>query len=100
MQTLKQLHSVLKEAFGFPDFYGNNFPALVDCWSSLRYPDDGMSTVVLGGTEDQLELRVDGLASCPEEVIRTLISAVEAVNARAELNGLDEVILLALNESL
>ena len=98
-KTTEQLHAALKDVFGFPDFYGNNFPALIDCWSSLRYPDDGMSTVVLDAPEDHLEFHVHGLASCSEEVIRTMISAVESVNQRARLNNLDEVILLVLNES-
>lgn len=98
-RTTEQLHAVLKNVFGFPDFYGSNYPALVDCWSSLRYPDDGMSAVVLDALDDRLELHVSDLASCSEDVIRTLISAVEAVNNRARLNGLEEVILLVLNES-
>ncbi|MFI6308630.1 barstar family protein [Nocardia fusca] len=97
-KTVEQLHAVLKNVFGFPDFYGNNFPALVDCWSSLRYPDDGMSALVLDALDDRLELCVNGLASCSEDVIRTLISAVEAVNNRARLNSLEAVILLVLNE--
>jgi hypothetical protein len=25
---------------GFPDFYGANFHGLVDCWSSMRSPED------------------------------------------------------------
>lgn len=98
-KTTEQLHAVLKEAFGFPDFYGANYPALVDCWSSLRYPDDGMSRVVLDTLEDRIELHVTGLASCPESVVRTVISAVEAVNHRARLNSLEEVIVLVLNEA-
>ncbi|OBB19135.1 hypothetical protein A5761_07360 [Mycolicibacterium setense] len=98
-KTTEQLHAVLKQAFGFPDFYGANYAALVDCWSSLRYPDDGMSSVVLDALEDRLELHVKGLASCPESVLRTLVSAVEAVNHRARLNSLEEVIVLVLNES-
>ncbi len=97
-RTTAQLHAVLKKAFGFPDFYGGSFPALVDCWSSLRYPSDGMSTVVLDALDDRLELHVSGLAACPEDVIRVLISAIEAVNQRARRNQLDEVILLVLNE--
>ncbi|WP_029109147.1 barstar family protein [Mycobacterium sp. URHD0025] len=97
-KTTEQLHAVLKKTFGFPDFYGGNYPALVDCWSSLRYPDDGMSSVVLDGLEDRLELHVKNLASCPESVVRTVLSAVEAVNHRARLNSLEELIVLVLND--
>lgn len=97
--TTARAHAVVREAFGFPDFYGANYAALVDCWSSLRYPDDGMSTVVLGSLDDRLELRITNLASSSEDVIRLLLSAVEAVNERERLNGLSEVIVVVLTES-
>lgn len=99
MTTTAQLHTALNAAFGFPDFYGGNFPALVDCWSSLRYPDDAMSEVVLDSLEDSIELRVAGADSCSEDVLQTLLAAVTAVNHRAQLNGLDDVILLELTKS-
>lgn len=99
MSTTAQLHTALSAAFGFPHFYGGNYPALVDCWSSLRYPDDGMSELVLDSLEDCIELRVAGADSCSEDVLHTLLSAVTAVNHRAKLNGLDDVILVELTDS-
>jgi hypothetical protein len=99
MSTTAQLHTALSAAFGFPRFYGGNYPALVDCWSSLRYPDDGMSELVLDSLEDSIELRVAGADSCSEDVLHTLLSAVTAVNHRAKLNGLDDVILVELTET-
>lgn len=35
-------HAACRDAFGFPDFYGNNMDAWVDCLSYLR-DDDGMT---------------------------------------------------------
>jgi hypothetical protein len=99
MTTTAQLHTALNAAFGFPHFYGGNYPALVDCWSSLRYPADEMSEVVLDSLEDSIELRVAGADSCSEDVLHTLLSAVTAVNHRAQLNGLGDVILVELTES-
>ena len=99
MTTTAQLHTALNAAFGFPNFYGGNYPALVDCWSSLRYPDDAMSELVLDSLDDSIELRVAGADSCSEDVLNTLLSAVVAVNHRATLNGLGDVILLELTES-
>jgi len=43
-------HDSCKAAFGFPDFYGRNMDAWIDCLSSLR-DDDGMSSFVLGADE-------------------------------------------------
>lgn len=31
VKTLKDMHYMLKEIFGFPDFYGYNVNALIDC---------------------------------------------------------------------
>ncbi|WP_219602506.1 barstar family protein [Mycobacteroides sp. LB1] len=98
-RTTGQLHELLKETFGFPDFYGRNFAALIDCWSSLRYPDDGMSAFTLDSPADCLHLHVTNLASRPEDVIRLLISAVEFVNQRALWNAQKPVIDLVLSES-
>ena len=36
------LHTILKEALGFPDFYGRNGNAFIHC---LTYDDDFMSVV-------------------------------------------------------
>ncbi len=39
-------HAQSRQAFGFPDFYGNSLDAWVDCLSYLR-DDDGMSAIRL-----------------------------------------------------
>ncbi len=38
-------HAVFAEAFGFPDFYGENMNAWIDCLTSLDQPNDGMTTI-------------------------------------------------------
>ena len=38
-------HNTVHKAFGFPEFYGRNMDAWVDCMTSLDAPDDGMSDV-------------------------------------------------------
>jgi RNAse (barnase) inhibitor barstar len=38
-------HTEFARVFGFPDFYGRNMNAWIDCMSSLDAPDDGMSSV-------------------------------------------------------
>ncbi|MFC4427115.1 barstar family protein [Deinococcus navajonensis] len=53
-------HDVSMQAFGFPDFYGRNMDAWIDC---LTYLDegDGMSSVVLG-SDELLSIHVPGFA--------------------------------------
>lgn len=36
----KNFHQKMAETFGFPDFYGKNLAALIDCLSDLRVYDD------------------------------------------------------------
>ena len=38
-------HNEFARVFGFPDFYGRNMDAWIDCMTSLDAPDDMMSTV-------------------------------------------------------
>lgn len=38
-------HQALDEAFGFPEFYGRNWDALVDCLTDLDQPSAGMTRV-------------------------------------------------------
>jgi Barstar (barnase inhibitor) len=94
--TLKLLHEQLAKAFGFPDFYGKNYPALVDCLSSLRYPEDGMSTVTIKSKDESIELQLRNLSLCATDVIRTFLSAIEAVNYRDLRNGYRPSIVISL----
>lgn len=59
-------HATFAKALGFPDFYGNNMNAWVDC---LTYEDDGMTAFpVAAGDVLTLELRGCKAfrARCPE----------------------------------
>ena len=38
-------HDQFVAAFGFPDFYGRNMNAWIDCMTSLDMPDDGMTSI-------------------------------------------------------
>ncbi len=38
IETKAQLHAILKEACGFPAYYGGNFAALNDCLSEYSRP--------------------------------------------------------------
>lgn len=38
-------HSVFNRVMGFPDFYGDNMDAWIDCMTSLDCPEDGISQI-------------------------------------------------------
>ena len=75
-------HAVSARTFGFPDFYGHNNNAWIDCLGYLT-EEFGMSNVVLAGNEI-LTIDVPDFCAfqdrCPE-VAAGLLSCVAAVNA-------------------
>ncbi len=81
IKELDDMHLYLKEKFGFPEFYGKNIPALIDCWSSLRYPEDEMCGISISPNEC-LILKITGIASVQNVVLQNLLIAIEDVNNR------------------
>lgn len=76
-------HAACKTAFGFPDFYGNNMDAWVDCLSYLR-DDEGMSRFRLGADET-LEIEVlhaDALRLSAPDILDELAFCIDAINER------------------
>ena len=43
----KELNKTMKELLGFPDFYGMNWDAMIDCLSYMRYPHEQMTELTL-----------------------------------------------------
>jgi len=41
----KSFHDEFATVFGFPDFYGRNMNAWIDCMTSLDQPKDGMTSI-------------------------------------------------------
>jgi len=91
------LHAALAEAFGFPDSYGKNLDALVDCLSGLDEPAGGMTRVhVFPG--QVLTLVVDHADAKGKTVpaqVRALADAVAFVNWRRLGRGKPAVLALA-----
>jgi RNAse (barnase) inhibitor barstar len=76
-------HYVSKEVFGFPDFYGNNLNAWIDCLTYLD-DDDGMTNVVLKDGE-MLQIEVIDSSAFKlrlPEIFDALVECTEFVNQR------------------
>ncbi len=77
-------HSVFAVVFGFPDFYGRNMNAWIDCMTSLDEPCDGMTQIHApqGGV---VVLALDDVANfserCPDQ-FTAIIDSVAFVNHR------------------
>ncbi|SNS39767.1 Barstar (barnase inhibitor) [Noviherbaspirillum humi] len=90
-------HAQCRDAFGFPDFYGNNMDAWVDCLSYLR-DDEGMTRFQLGPDELlQIEIaNADALRRQAPDILPTLEDCVEMINERYEDYGEKPALALTL----
>lgn len=82
-------HEVFQRALGFPDFYGRNMDAWIDCMTSVDAPSDGLTTITVQPGEI-LVLRVDQpfdfRRRCPEQY-DALIECTAFVNYRRVETG-------------
>lgn len=82
-------HSVFSDACGFPDFYGRNMNAWIDCMGYLEEPLAQMSSVHVAPGES-LALVIDGASSfktrCPA-LYDELVECAAFVNQRCEEAG-------------
>lgn len=81
-------HGACREAFGFPDFYGMNMNAWIDCLSCLD-EGDGMSRFHLGEGE-RLHVEVPAAESFKArlpEIFEALVECSAAVNRRYVESG-------------
>ena len=80
----QSFHAIFQRLFGFPDFYGRNMDAWVDCMTSLDAPEDGLTSIAVSKGE-LLTMRVDKpfelRERCPEQY-DALIECSASVNFR------------------
>jgi len=83
-------HDVFAETLGFPDLYGHNMNAWVDCMTYIDDPDDRMSQVH-GSKEAGLLLDLgdctDFAGRCPEQYLALLESTAFVNYRRMEKGG-------------
>lgn len=88
-------HQVCEEAFGFPDFYGKNMNAWIDCLSSLD--EEGMTKFLLTTDETLLiEIRnTEEFNRRVPEIVDDLIECTAFVNQRyIESDGKPKIALV------
>lgn len=88
MSNWRAFHAECQNQLGFPDFYGRNMDAWIDCLSSLR-DADGMCKFVLGPDETlQIEvLYADMMRRKTPEILEALQECAAEVNERYAENG-------------
>lgn len=92
-------HDVFAEAFGFPDFYGRNMDAWIDCLSGLDVPSDGMTTVHAppGGVVTLQIDHVDDFADRCPELYEDVVECAAFVNWRNVERGAPPVLALSFD---
>ena len=77
-------HDEFAATFGFPNFYGRNLDAWIDCLTSLDKPEDGMTSI--HATQDQtLTLQLENVVPFREnhpDLYAAIIKSAAFVNWR------------------
>ena len=95
----ESFHNLFAEAFGFPEFYGRNMDAWVDCMSSLDRPEDGMTQIHISPGNVvvlQLENAKDFSNRCPEQYA-AIVECSAFVNYRLVEKDLEPLVTLAFH---
>ncbi len=77
-------HQVFKMTFGFPEFYGNNMNAWIDCMSYIDDKETGMTKVWINET-DTLVIQLTNCADFKKsyfDIYMELFESVASVNFR------------------
>ena len=92
-------HDECARVFGFPDFYGRNLDAWVDCMTSLDVPEDMMSSVHCArGSVLTIELRNARAfrKRCPEQ-FDAIVKCSKFVNERRVAVGETPVLAVSFD---
>ncbi|MBB5353909.1 RNAse (barnase) inhibitor barstar [Haloferula luteola] len=88
MSTWEDFHECFAQRFGFPDYYGRNMDAWIDC----------MEDYALG--EDSLVLQIDGMQklkdACPD-VYEAICECSAFINYRSSESGGDRFLALSFS---
>ncbi len=82
-------HRVFAAVMGFPEFYGNNMDAWIDCMEDLRTPENGMTRFALGHAsllEIEL-LNCEAFREAAGELFGSLLDCIACVNANEVERG-------------
>ncbi len=92
----ESFHNVFADKLGFPDFYGRNMNAWVDCILSIRNPEHGMTNVHL--TDGVLSIYIeDAKFLCEEapEILKALDDCCAFINYNCVLVGEEPIVALS-----
>ncbi len=95
LESFERFHAVCAEVLGFPDFYGRNMNAWIDCLSDIDDPTKG-TTQIHVETGEVLVLDVACGREIEQEVLAALVDCAAVVNRRFAEEGSETRVALAL----
>ncbi len=97
--NMQTFHSVFKSKLGFPEFYGNNMDAWIDCMTYIDDPDAKMTKIHIlpGQTLKIILLNSDTLKSKHPEILLALSDCLKFVNERKNEDQSNTVISIAFS---
>jgi len=94
MDGFPAFHETFSREFGFPDYYGRNMDAWIDCMSSLDVPEDGLSDLHCARGE-MIALHLSNVDRMPDDVFAALNECTAFVNWRRVEAGQPPLIALS-----
>jgi RNAse (barnase) inhibitor barstar len=91
-------HSVFASTFGFPEFYGRNMDAWIDCMTDLSEPENGMTTIH-GSPTDPVVLYLDNADAMPKEIFDAVVECAAFANWHRLEVGEPAVLMLAFHRA-
>jgi RNAse (barnase) inhibitor barstar len=88
--TWNTFHSYFQRKFGFPDFYGRNINAWIDCMSDLDKPEYGMVKNISIRKGQCVVLRInniDDLKSQAHDIYMAIIECSAFINRERIISG-------------
>lgn len=86
VNSQQDLHAAFKEKMGFPDFYGMNWDAWLDCMSDIgEVAERSMTSNILLKKNEELTIILEGAAEFSEqfpELMKHLVEVTASANRR------------------
>ncbi|MFM7430322.1 MAG: barstar family protein [Flammeovirgaceae bacterium] len=98
IQSWDAFHNFFARTFGFPNFYGKNMNAWIDCMSDLDHPEFGMTTKVSLSKGESLVLSIvnaEDLKNRNRDIFDALIECSAHINRNRIERGDKPFIYLA-----
>jgi hypothetical protein len=94
----EEFHAYFSDLFGFPDFYGKNMNAWIDCITYLDDPRSGMNSKISVASNDLIVFEIDDaklLKEQAEDIYLSLIECCAFVNHRRMESGGNPLIVVS-----